>query len=52
MERERERRGTERERYEESLRERWESEWMREKGKVPGKQICRNCMPTMNVNTL
>ena len=22
------------------------------KGKVPEKQMCQNCMPTMNVNTL
>ena len=48
----------ERERDEESMRERdrWGSEWVRERGrlwgKVPEKQMCPNCMPTMNVNTL
>ena len=43
-ERRREREGGVRERDEESMRERdrWGSE----------KQMCQNCMPTMNVNTL
>ena len=33
-----------RERDEESMR-------IGEEGKVPEKQMCQNCMPTMNVNT-
>ena len=43
--REREREGDKnRERDEESMR-------IGEEGKVPEKQMCQNCMPTMNVNT-
>ena len=46
-------------------RDRWGSEWVRERGrlkkrereierreKVPEKQMCQNCMPTINVVTL
>ena len=43
----------ERERNEGSIRERdrWGSEWVRERERER-KQMCQNCMPTMNVNTL
>ena len=47
-----------RERDEESMRERdrWGSEWVRERGRLlkreREKQMCQNCMPIVNVNTL
>ena len=44
-ERERERGEREREKDEESMR-------IGKERKVPEKQTCQNCMPTMNVNTL
>ena len=43
--REKERGVREREKDEESMR-------IGKEGKVPEKQMCQNCMPTMNVNTL
>ena len=56
-ERKRERRGSERERDEESMRERERErrgEYENREGKEKSlkKQMCQNCMPTMNVNTL
>ena len=64
----RDRKGSERERNEESMRDRdrWGSGWVRERGRLLKKRerdregsererkkpMCQNCMPTMNVNTL
>ena len=47
-EREREREGGEREKKRNTRRVREQGR----KGKFPEKQMCQNCMPTMNVNTL